>query len=120
MQDIFVRSLLVILTGIYAIRSSWFIFSGIFSPLTPVAVVVLGLCIILFHRPPTEPGTWLYIVIFGSIAGAIANGMLLLSTKEAYSNPINQVFSGISLIGWTVLAIIYSAILINPAGNTSG
>jgi ABC-type polysaccharide/polyol phosphate export permease len=117
MQEIFIRSLLVVLIGIYAIRSSWFIFSGIFSPLTPVATGVLVLCIILFHRPPTEPGTWLYIVIFGSIAGAIVNGLLIFSSKATYSNPTNQVFSVISLVGWLILAIIYSSVLINPASK---
>lgn len=113
-KQILLQSLLVVLTGIYAIRSSWFIFSGNFSPLTPVATIVLGLCIVLFHRPPTESGTWLYVVVFGSIAGALANGLLLFSTKEAYTNPTNQVFSVISLIGWLILAVVYGTILLDP------
>jgi hypothetical protein len=33
------KALLVVLIGIYAIRSTWFIFSGSISPLTPVAAV---------------------------------------------------------------------------------
>jgi hypothetical protein len=106
------QSILVILSGIYAIRASWFIFSGIFSPLTPVAAIVLVLCITLFHRPPIETGIWLYVVLVGCVVGAIANGMLLFSTHEAYSNLTNRAFSIISVVSWVCLCVIYIPILI--------
>lgn len=106
-----VQSVLVILSGIYVIRASWFIFSGIFSPLTPVAAIVLVLCITLFHRPPIEPGIWLYVVLMGCVIGAIANGILLFSTHEIYSNLTNRTFSIISVVSWIFLCVIYAPIL---------
>lgn len=117
MKLVMTQSILVILSGIYAIRSSWFIFSGIFSPLTPVAVIVLVLCVVLFHRPPETPGLWLYVVTTGCVLGAIANGMLLFSHHEAYSNPTNRVFSLVSVVSWIVLFCVYLPILFRSASN---
>jgi hypothetical protein len=105
------QSILVILSGIYAVRASWFIFSGVFSPLTPVAAIVLVLCLTLFHRPPIEPGIWLYVVLMGCVIGAIANSMLLFSTHEIYSNLTNRTFSIISVASWISLCVIYAPIL---------
>jgi hypothetical protein len=112
------QSILVILSGIYTIRASWFIFSGIFSPLTPVAVIVLALCITLFHRPPTDPGIWLYVVLVGCVIGAIANSMLLFSPHDAYSNPTNRAFSIISVVSWVSLCVIYAPIFVRSGVST--
>jgi hypothetical protein len=46
------KILLVILIGIYAIRTGWFLFSGIFSPLTPVAAIVFVICRLHFTARP--------------------------------------------------------------------
>jgi hypothetical protein len=91
------KALLVILIGIYTIRSSWFIFSGNFSPLTPVAAIVLVLCMMTFHRLPLAFGGWFYLVIAMCVMGAIANASLLFATSPTYTNPTNFVFSATSL-----------------------
>jgi hypothetical protein len=100
------KALLVILIGIYAIRSTWFIFSGSFSPLTPVAAAVLILCIISFHRLPLEIGTWFYVLISICVLGAIANASLLFSTSPIYANPTNMTFSAISLGCFVLLGAV--------------
>jgi hypothetical protein len=106
------QALLVVLIGIYSIRSSWFLFSGQFSPLTPVAAAVLVLCLFAFHRPPTSVSLWFWAVMAVCLAGAIANATLLFSTSPIYSNPTNTAFSAISLgcfillagnLGWTIM-----------------
>jgi hypothetical protein len=104
MSLILPKILLVILIGIYTIRTSWFLFSGIFSPLTPVAAAVLVICLFAFHRPPETPGIWFYALIVTCVAGAIANGMLLFSTAPAYSNATNMIFSAVSLTCFILLA----------------
>jgi hypothetical protein len=98
------KAVLVLLIGIYAIRSSWFLF-GVVSPLTPVAMAVLALCITLFHRPPTEIGWWFGAVIAACIVGAIAN-----------ADPTNRLFSMISLGAFVAYGLLQSwAILARPA-----
>jgi hypothetical protein len=100
------KGLLVVLIGIYAIRSSWFVFSGSFSPLTPVAAAVMVLCIISFHRLPLELGMWFYVLMFVCVAGAIANASLLFATSPNYANPTNMAFSAISLGCFLLLAAV--------------
>jgi hypothetical protein len=97
------QAILVVLIGIYFIRTTWFIFSGVFSPLTPVAAAVLVVCLISFHRLPTTPGFWFYLLLATCLAGAIANASLLFATSPIYSNPTNQAFSWVSMISFIVL-----------------
>ncbi len=109
------KALLVVLIGIYAIRSSWFIFSGNVSPLTPVAAAVLVLRIISFHRLPLEVGTWFYVVIGMCVAGAFANASLLFVSSPIYANPTNIAFSAISLGCFVLLgAVQYCSVLRAP------
>jgi hypothetical protein len=91
------QALLVILIGIYFIRTSWFLFIGQFSPLTPVAAIVLVTCLFAFHRPPTTLSQWYWALIAMCVAGAIANASLLFVSSPIYSNPTNTAFSMISL-----------------------
>ena len=99
----FAKTLLVILIGVYFIRTTWF-FWGVFSPLTPVAGIVLIICLFAFHKPPTATGAWFYAVIAMCVIGAIANFSLLHSTSPTYQNPINQAFSWASMISFVLLA----------------
>jgi hypothetical protein len=102
-SNMFAKILLVILIGVYFIRTTWF-FWGVFSPLTPVAGIVLTICLFAFHKPPTETGAWFYGVIAMCVVGAIANFSLLYSTAPAYQNPTNQAFSWTSMISFLLLA----------------
>jgi subtilase family serine protease len=98
------KVVLVALIGIYAVRASWFLFSGALSPLTPVAAAVLALCIVTFHRPPDAVGPWLYALLAACAVGAIANGALLFTASPLYANPVNTAFSWVSLGCFVVLA----------------
>jgi hypothetical protein len=100
------KILLVILIGIYAIRTSWFLFSGVFSPLTPVAAIVFVICLFAFHRPPETTGTWFYSLVAIYVIGAIANASLLFSTAPVYSNTTNMTFSAVSLTCFIILGLM--------------
>jgi hypothetical protein len=100
------KSLLVILIGIYAIRSSWFIFSGIFSPLTPIAAIVLVLCVIAFHTPPSSIGPWFFTLLATFAVGAVANFLLLFASGEASADPVNRAFSLVSMLCFLALGAI--------------
>jgi hypothetical protein len=102
-SNMFIQILLVILIGVYFIRTTWFLF-GVFSPLTPVAGIVLTMCLFAFHKPPTATGAWFYVVIAMCVVGAVANFSLLHSTSPAYQNPTNQAFSWTSMICFVLLA----------------
>jgi hypothetical protein len=91
------QALLVVLIGIYFIRTSWFLFIGQFSPLTPVAAIVLFMCLFAFHRPPTTLSLWLWALLAMCVLGAIANASLLFVSSPIYANPTNMAFSMISL-----------------------
>jgi hypothetical protein len=97
------QALLVLLIGIYFIRTTWFLFSGVFSPLTPVAAIVLTICLFAFHKLPAATGAWFYAVIAMCVIGAIANGLLLFSASPTYSNPTNHAFSMISMVSFILL-----------------
>jgi hypothetical protein len=100
------QTTLVVLTGMYAVRASWFLFSGALSPLTPVAAACVVLCVYLFHRAPTQPGTLLWSVMIACAIGAIANAVLLTSSDPAYRNTTNLVLSGLSTVLWLALAAL--------------
>ena len=98
------KAVLVPLIGMYAIRASWFLFSGTISPLTPVAAAVLVLGILIFHRPPELIGPWFAGVLAACLIGACANAALLFSASPLYDNPVNTAFSLASLTGFVMLA----------------
>lgn len=106
MMIVIPKILLVILIGIYAIRTSWFLFSGIFSPLTPVAAIVFVICLFAFHQSPETTGTWFYILIATCVLGAIANASLLFVTAPVYSNATNMTFSAVSLACFIALGLM--------------
>jgi hypothetical protein len=98
---------LVLLIGIYAIRSTWFLFSGgALTPLTPVAAVIVVLCVFLFHRAPTQTSPYLWGVLAACAVGAVANAMLLTSTAPAYRSATNMTFSAVSVALWIALALL--------------
>jgi hypothetical protein len=118
MFHVLIQIVLTALVGMYAIRSTWFLFSGIISPLLPVAAAACALCIYLFHRPPVAPGMFLWIVVGLCLAGAVANGALLTSTAPAYRDPTNFVFSAASAVLWLVLPVLLWLSASSHAGGT--
>jgi hypothetical protein len=98
------QPLLVVLIGIYFIRSTWFLFSReMLSPLTPVAAIVMVICLCAFHKLPAAAGAWFFVVVATCVLGAIANGLLLFATAPTYSNPVNHAFSLISMVSFILL-----------------
>lgn len=99
------KMLLIVLIGIYAVRASWFFFTGQLSPLTPVAAVVLGLCIYLFNRLPEAPGLWLYAVLGACAIGTLVNGSLFFATSPLYRNPTNFAFNAACMLCFVGVAV---------------
>ena len=108
MRILLTNFMLAVLAGAYAIRASWFLFTGYVSPLTPVAAIAMVFCIFLFHRPPLGAGAWLYFVLAACVIAAIVNAALLFADAPAYRAPTNMMFSLVSALCWIGLAISYA------------
>jgi hypothetical protein len=100
------RVALVILAGIYAMRSSSVLFQPRpFEPLMVAAVFAFILAVVLFYVPPVVKGWWFYSAIALCLVGAAANAMLYFAPDELHNNPTDLVFSMVSMIGWAMVAI---------------
>jgi hypothetical protein len=101
------QTLLVLLIGIYLVRATWFLFTGVFSVLTPVAGIVLLVCLSAFNRPPVPGTAWFYVVLATYLIGALANLSLLFSSAPAYSNSTNYIFSWTSMLSFAALSVVH-------------
>jgi hypothetical protein len=107
---------LVILAGIYAMRSAGVIFHpGPFTPMALVAMFAFVMSVIYFYRPPTVPGPWLYTAVPLFLFGVLANSILFFAPDKAHSDPVNMTFSAVSIAGWGLLAIVYGLRIFNRA-----
>ena len=110
------KSAIVILAGIYAMRSAGIVFrDDAFTPLWFAALFAFILLIILFYRPPTVQGAWQYTVIILSLVGVAANAMLYFKPDAAHADPTNLAFSALSIAGWGIVAL--SSILLTFAST---
>jgi hypothetical protein len=108
---ILTQSVLVILVGVYAMRATSVLFvRQAFQPLMILAAIVFVLSLVLFHRPPTASGPWLYFVLACCSAGVIVNALLFFAPDRAHATPTNLAFSLVSGLGWALLALIYGSI----------
>jgi hypothetical protein len=113
MMFVLAKAALVLLAGVYAIRATSFLFlDEPFEPLTLVAALAFVVSIIVFYRPPTAPGLWLYVVVALCVIGAAANALLLVAPDESHRDPTNLVFSAISIAGWALVGLSYSLLLL--------
>ncbi len=104
------RISLVILAGVYAMRSSSVLFHPqSFQPLTGVAIFAFLMTLVYFNRPPTAPDWWLYTSIGLCLIGVAANTMLYLAPDESHGTPTNLAFSLVSIVGWAVVAAGFAA-----------
>jgi hypothetical protein len=102
---IIVKIALVMLAGIYAMRTSNALFHpAALSPMWFVAAFAFVMSLVLFHRPPIVQGWWQYSVIGLCAFGVVANGILFFAPDAAHSDPINLAFSAASIIGWALVA----------------
>jgi hypothetical protein len=70
------KAAMVLLIGIYAIRASDIVFNpALFHPTMLVAASAFVMSLVIFHRPPTEIGTWLYTVLLLCVIGVTANSL---------------------------------------------
>jgi hypothetical protein len=103
MQMIVSQAILVVLAGIYAMRASSALFKGSFSPLSLLAGFIFIFSVVLFHKPPSSPGIWLYFVMVMCFAGALFNAKLLFYPDALHSDFTAMAFSATSMIGWGIL-----------------
>jgi hypothetical protein len=104
--------MIVILIGVYAMRATSVLFvRQRFQSLMIVAALVFAFALVLFHRPPTQAGAWLYFVIAVCVVGVAVNALLYFKPDRAHATPTNLAFSAVSCVGWGVLAGVYSVLL---------
>jgi hypothetical protein len=100
------RIALVLMAGIYAMRSTYWIFGGEpFQPLSLLAAAVLALVVVLFYRLPTQRGPALFVVIALSVVGFAVNALLLWVPGAAHNNPTHAAFSVACMAGWAIVAL---------------
>lgn len=103
------QTALVLLAGVYAIRStSWIFGADPFEPLFLLATAALGLTVFLFYRMPRQRGAALYAVIALCVAGFSVNALLLFAPSGVHDNPTNTVFSALCMAGWASVAVTCS------------
>jgi hypothetical protein len=99
------RVALVLLAGIYAMRSSdWIFGSNSFEPLILLAAAAFCLTIYLFFRMPQQSGAALYAVLALCAAGVAVNALLLLDSGSP-EDPTDQIFSLTCTAGWAAVAL---------------
>jgi hypothetical protein len=119
MMFVITKAALVVLAGIYAMRSSSILFHPTaLTPLWFVALFAFIMTLILFYRPPTVPGWWQYTVIGLCLVGVVANAMLYLAPDAEHSDPTNMAFSAFSVVGWGIVCL--SSILLTFAKTAEG
>jgi hypothetical protein len=106
MSPNYARTVLVIMAGIYAIRSTYTILgSKEFEPLSILAAIVFCLTVFLFYRLTKLSIRFLYTVMGLCVVGLAVNSMLLFSAYKNHDNPIEAAFSGFCMFGWLVVAL---------------
>jgi hypothetical protein len=101
---------LVVLAGVYALRASNVLFHPQpFQPLMAVAVFAFVMSLLLFRRPPTAPGWWMYTVIGLCLVRVAANTMLFVAPDALQSSTTDRAFSLVSIIGWAIVAVGFVA-----------
>jgi hypothetical protein len=108
MLHVLIQSALVILAGVYAIRSASFLFEGQFELLTPVAALAFVFSIAVFYRPPATQGIWFYLVLAACLAGFVANTLLLIYPDKEHESTTNLAFSAISIAGWAIVGLSFA------------
>jgi peptidoglycan/LPS O-acetylase OafA/YrhL len=104
------KTVLVVLAGVYAMRASNVLFHPqAFQPLMGVALFAFVMSVLLFHRPPTGPGWWMYTVIGLCLVGVAANTMLFVAPDALHNNPTDRTFSLVSIVGWAIVALGFVA-----------
>jgi hypothetical protein len=105
---------LVILIGVYAMRTASVIFiREPFDPLMIVAAAAFVFSILVFHQPPTTSGKWSISIVVLCTIGCVANIFLFLKPDKTHSDPTNMTFSAISVVGWAIVGIYAALITLN-------
>jgi hypothetical protein len=100
------RIILVILAGVYAMRSTTVLFHpSTFNPMSLVAVFAFVMSFVIFQKMPTGPGLWAYSLIGFSLMGVFANSMLYFRPDALHAGTTNMTFSAVSIVGWAIVAI---------------
>jgi hypothetical protein len=112
MMIIIAKAALVVLAGVYAMRATSVLFNPEpFEPLMLVAAFAFVMSIVLFYRPPTSAGIWLYTAMALCLVGVVANTMLFLEPNDAHRDVTNLTFSLVSIVGWAAVGLSYGMLL---------
>jgi hypothetical protein len=100
------KTSLVMLAGIYAMRSSNVAFHpATFTPLWGVAFFAFVMSLVMYHNPPMSIGWWLFTAIGLCLIGVAANTFLFFATDFVHNNLTSRAFCVASVIGWMIVAI---------------
>jgi hypothetical protein len=106
---------LVILAGIYAMRSFGVFFRPVpFEPLMVAAVLAFVFSIVLFYKAPTTSGWWQYTVIGWCVAAVGANAMLFFAPDASHSSPTQLAFSAVSMVSWAIVGLSAALLTMGP------
>jgi hypothetical protein len=109
-----IQTILVILIGVYAMRTASVIFiREPFDPLMIVAAAAFVFSLCVFHQPPASSGKWSIAVVVLCAIGCVANIFLFLKPDKAHSDPTNMTFSAVSVIGWAIVGLYAALITLN-------
>jgi TRAP-type uncharacterized transport system fused permease subunit len=106
---IVIRSMAVVLAGMYAMRTGYAPMEGRVEPLTFLPLLILVLCVVIFHRPPTEAGLWSTIVL---ALCAIGFGVNLVFMRLAPKGAVDYYISILSAGAWAVIGVAVCAVLV--------
>jgi hypothetical protein len=105
---IVIRSMAIVLAGMYAIRTGYAPMEGRIEPLTFLPLVILMLCVVIFHRPPLHPSIWSYTVLALCIVGFVVN---LLFMRLAAAGDVDYYISILSAGAWAVTGAAVTSVL---------
>ncbi len=118
MFPIISKAVIIMLTGIYAMRGSSIIFvRQPFQPIMIAAVFAFMLLVTLFYRAQAKPGAWLYTVAALCVVGMATNAMLYFKPDAAHNDPVNLAFSAFGMVGWGWLAAYFCAQILTTAAT---
>jgi hypothetical protein len=100
---IIIRSVAVVLAGMYAMRTAHAPMVGRVEPLTFLPLAVLVLCIFIFHRTPNGEDWWTYTVL---AFGLIGFGVNILFMRIEPVGSVDHVISILSAVGWASIAVV--------------
>jgi hypothetical protein len=106
---ILIRSMAVVLAGMYAIRTGYAPMEGRIEPLTFLPLLILVLCVVIFHRPPLHPSLWTYTVLVLCVVGF---GVNLFFMRLSAAGDVDYYISILSAGAWALTGATIALVLV--------